>query len=95
MKLCIDRWYGFQANKWREVSHKQFGIILSYGDANLEASGGINAVHTFETMCRFLKSEIVGVVHGSLSDAGDAQKHPELLQQAYELGQRLASGNRG
>ena len=95
MKLCIDRWYGFQANKWREVAHKQFGIILSYGDANLEASGGINAIHTFETMCRFLKSEIVGVVHGSLSDVGDAEKHPELLQQAYELGQRLASGNRG
>ena len=92
LKLCIDRWYGFHANQWREVSHKRFGILLTYGDTDLETSGGINAIHTFETMCRFLKSEIVGVVHGSLSDVGDAAQHPELLQQAYELGQQLASG---
>ncbi len=86
LKLCIDRWYGFQ-----EVAHKQFGIILTYGDTDLYTSGGINAIHTFETMCRFLKGEIVGIVHGSLSNVGDVEKHPELLQQAYDLGQRLAA----
>ncbi len=90
LKLCIDRWYAFQGHRWQEVSHKPFGVILTYGDTDLETSGGINAIHTFETMCRFLRSEIVGVVHGSLSDPGDAAKHPELLQQAYALGQRLA-----
>ena len=90
LKTCIDRWYGFQGNNWREVSHKVFGVILAYGDADLYESGGINAIRTFESMCRYLKSEIVGIVHGSLSNVGDAQKHPELLQQAYELGQRLA-----
>jgi multimeric flavodoxin WrbA len=91
LKLCIDRWYGFQGNRWQEVSQKQFGVILTYGDTDLDTSGGINAIRTFETMCRFLKSEIVGVVHGSLSEVGDAEKHPELLQQAYDLGKLLAS----
>ena len=91
LKLCIDRWYGFQGNNWKEVSHKQFGIILAYGDSDLHDSGGINAIHTFESMCRYLKGEIVGIVHGSLSDEDDAQKHPEMLQRAYELGQLLAS----
>jgi len=91
LKLCIDRWYGFQGNQWREVAHKKYGIILTYGDTDLYTSGGINAIHTFESMCRYLKSEIVGIVHGSLSDVGDAEKHPELLQQAYELGQLLAA----
>lgn len=91
LKLCIDRWYGFQGNNWRDVSGKKFGIILSYGDTNLETSGGINAVRTFETMCRYLKSEIVGIVHGSMSKVGDAQKRPDLLQQAHELGKLLAS----
>lgn len=71
------------------MSHKKFGIILSYGDSDLYNSGAINAIHTFETICRFLESEIVGIVHGSLSEVGDAEKHPELLQQAYELGQLL------
>jgi multimeric flavodoxin WrbA len=93
LKLCIDRWYGFQAHGWKEISHKQFGIILTYGDTDLITSGGINAIHTYETMCHFLKSEVVGIIHGSLSDVGDAEKHPELLQKAYELGKLLASEN--
>jgi len=90
LKLCIDRWYGFQGNRWKEVSHKQFGIILTYGDTDLHTSGAINAIHTFETMCRFLESKIAGIVHGSLSEVGDAEKHPELLQRAYDLGKLLA-----
>lgn len=92
LKLCIDRWYGFQGNNWRELTHKKFGIILTYGDSDLYNSGAINAIHTFETICRYLKSEITGIVHGSLSDVGDAEKHPELLQQAYELGRLLVLG---
>ncbi len=93
LKLCIDRWYGFQSHHWQELSHKPYGIILTYGDTDLYTSGAINAIHTFETMCRFLKSEIVGIVHGSLMDVGDVEKHPELLQQAYDLGKTLASNS--
>ncbi len=71
---------------------KPVGILLAYGDSDLEASGGINAIHTFESMFGFLKSEIVGVVHGSLMDPGDAEKNPALLQAACDLGRRLAEG---
>jgi multimeric flavodoxin WrbA len=91
LKLCVDRWYGFQGHRWQEVSGKQFGVILTYGDTDLYTSGAINAIHTFETMARFLKSEIVGIVHGSLNDAGEAEKHPELLEQAYNLGKQLGT----
>jgi multimeric flavodoxin WrbA len=91
LKLCIDRWYGFQGHRWKEVRGKQFGMILTYGDTDLYTSGGINAIQTVETMCRFLKSELVAVVHGSLDGVGEAEKHPDLLQQAYELGKRLAA----
>src|SRR5512136_1772719 len=90
MKLCLDRWYGFQAKKWKEIQGKSFGLILTYGDDDLYSSGGINAIHTFESLCRFFKGDIVGIVHGSLNDVGDAQKHPELLEKAYQLGQKLA-----
>jgi multimeric flavodoxin WrbA len=93
LKLCIDRWYGFQGHKWKEVSHKQFGFILTYGDADLYSSGAINAIHTYETMCRFLESKIVGFVHGSVSEVGDAEKRPELLQQAYNLGKLMAAAD--
>jgi multimeric flavodoxin WrbA len=95
LKLCIDRWYGFQGHKWKEVSHKQFGFILTYGDTDLYSSGAINALHMYETMCRFLKSEIVGIVHGSLDAVGEAEQHPELMKQAYDLGKLLASPAQG
>jgi multimeric flavodoxin WrbA len=91
LKLCIDRWYGFQGHRWKEVSHKQFGFILTYGDTDLYTSGAINAIHTYETMCRFLKSSIAGIVHVSVDDVGDIDKHPDSLQQAYELGKLLAT----
>jgi multimeric flavodoxin WrbA len=89
LKLCMDRWYAFHANQWQELSHKPFGVILTYGDTDLYTSGGINAIHTFETMARFLHGRIVGIVHGSLNEAGEAETHPELLEQAYRLGQTL------
>jgi len=92
LKLCIDRWYGFQGHKWQEVSRKPYGIILTYGDSDLYTSGAINAIYTFETMSRFLDSRIAGIVHGSLSEVGDAEKNPELMQKAYDLGQLLATG---
>jgi multimeric flavodoxin WrbA len=91
LKLCIDRWYAFQQNRYLDISHKQFGLILSYGDRDLYTSGAVNAIHTFDSMCRFLEGKIVGIVHASLDEAGDAEKHPDLLEQAYELGKLLAS----
>ena len=91
MKLCIDRWYGFQSTRWQGMRGKQFALVLTYGDTDLYTSGGINAINTFETMCRFLKAEIVGMVYGTMMDVGDAEKQPELMEQAYKLGQKLGA----
>jgi len=90
LKTCIDRWYGFQGTNWQELQGKRFGVVLAYGDASLTSSGGINAVHTFESMCRYLRGEIVGIVHGSLSGVGDAEKKPALMREAQKLGEKLA-----
>jgi len=89
MKLCIDRCYAYQSNDWKEMHGKQYALILTYGDTDLYTSGGINAISTFETMCRFLNAEIAGMVYGTMSDVGDAEKQPELMEQAYKLGQKL------
>ena len=91
LKLCMDRWYAFQANRWQQISGKKIGIILTYGDTDLYTSGAINAIFTFESMARYLKSDIVGIVHGSLSDVGDAEKSPSLMQAAHSLGRQLAA----
>ena len=89
LKLCIDRWYGLWNNHHEFLRDKPVGIILTYGDTDLQTSGGINAIHTYETMFRFLKAQIVGTVYGSVSDPGDAQKNPGLMQAAYDLGVEL------
>jgi multimeric flavodoxin WrbA len=91
MKLCIDRCYAYQSNDWREMQSKQYALILTYGDKDLYTSGGINAISTFETMCRFLNAENAGMVYGTMSDVGDAEKQPELMEQAYKLGQKLGA----
>jgi multimeric flavodoxin WrbA len=89
LKLCIDRWYGLWNFKPDLFKDKPVGIIISYGDTDPYTSGAINAIQTFETMFRFLQAPILGVVYGSASDPGDAEKQPELMERAYQLGQRL------
>jgi multimeric flavodoxin WrbA len=89
LKTCIDRWYALWNFKPEAFKGKPFAVILTYGDDDLYTSGAINAIHTFETMFRFLQADIAGWVYGSLSDIGDAEKHPELMQQAYHLGESL------
>ena len=90
LKLCIDRWYAIWNFKHDLFKSKPVGVILTYGDSDLYNSGGINAIHTFETMFRFLKADLVGWVHGSLMNVGDAQKSHELMEKAFQLGKQIA-----
>jgi multimeric flavodoxin WrbA len=94
-KLCIDRWYALvhdENQKQRVFNRKQIGIVLTYGDTDLYTSGGINAIHTFESMFRYLGAEITGMVYGSADAIGDAEKQPDLMERAYQLGQILGNG---
>ena len=90
LKLCIDRWYGLWNNRSDFLRGKSVGIILTYGDDALYLSGGINAIHTLESMFRFLEAPIIGMVYGTAMDPGDALKNPDLMQAAYDLGRQLA-----
>lgn len=95
LKLCIDRWYGLWNDDHNVFRGKPIGIVLAYGDTDLYTSGGVNAINTFESMFRFLEAPIVGMVYGSLMDPGDAEKHPELMRAAYELGRKIARHGSG
>ena len=91
LKLCIDRWYGLWNFNPDVFKGKPMGIILTYGDTDLYTSGAINAIHTLETMFRFLHAPILGMVYGSVNDPSEVATHPEMLEAAYKLGQRLAT----
>jgi multimeric flavodoxin WrbA len=93
-KLCIDRWYAFVTPEGNELRGKKFGIVLTYGDSDLYTSGGINAIHTFESMFRYIRAEMVGIVHGTANDVGDVQKLPELMARACDLGKSLVKSGK-
>ncbi len=53
IKLVIDRLYAVSDDGWKLLGSKPFAVLLTYGDADLYASGGINAVRSIEDMARF------------------------------------------
>jgi multimeric flavodoxin WrbA len=91
MKLCIDRWYAMDTPQGNQLRGKQIGIILTYGDSDPYTSGAINAINTFQSMFRYIGSEIAGMVYGTASNVGDVQKQPALMEKAFQLGKKLAS----
>ncbi len=90
-KLCIDRWYALESPKGSALAGTQFGLVLTFGDSDLYTSGGINAVRTFEDICRYLRGTIAGLVYGSASNIGDVKAQPALLEKAYQLGQKVGA----
>lgn len=90
-KLFIDRWYAFEGVGGNALRGKQLAIVLVYGDTDLYTSGGINAIHTFESISRYIGMEIVGMVYGTALQIGDAEKKPGLMAEAYNLGKLIAA----
>ena len=88
-KLCIDRWYALETPQGNSLRGKQFGILLTYGDTDLYTSGGINAIHTYESMFRYIGAEMAGMVHGTANEIGDIEKQPALMESAFKLGKEL------
>ncbi|MFC1878786.1 flavodoxin family protein [Chloroflexota bacterium] len=88
-KLCIDRWYALEGPGGSTLKGKQFVLILAYADSDPYSSGAINAIRTFQDMCRYLKADLAGVLYGCAHNIGDIQENTELLEQAKNLGQSL------
>ncbi|MFX0100977.1 MAG: flavodoxin family protein [Candidatus Hodarchaeota archaeon] len=90
MKLFIDRTYAVESNGRYALTGKRIGIIMAYADSDPLESGAINAIHSFQDMCRFVKADIVGIVHGCAEHPGEIEKRPEVLKAAHKLGKKLA-----
>jgi multimeric flavodoxin WrbA len=91
MKLLIDRAYAIRGKGYWAFTGKDVGVILTYGDEDVFASGGINALRSFQDICAYVKANLVGAVYGSADKAGDVQTNRKLLQKAYDLGKKLVN----
>ncbi|MHA1212716.1 MAG: flavodoxin family protein [Candidatus Heimdallarchaeota archaeon] len=92
MKLFIDRLYALDGKDGHALTNKKIAAIMVYGDSNAETSGVNNAIAMLEDMRRYLKSENVGIVHGTAYKLGDAAKNEKLMKEAYELGKTVSKG---
>jgi multimeric flavodoxin WrbA len=90
-KLFIDRWYALEGPQGNVLAGRQVGIVLTYGDTDPFTSGAVNAIHTFQDMCRYIGANIAGIVYGSATKEGEIQNQPGLLEKAYQLGQKLGA----
>jgi multimeric flavodoxin WrbA len=90
-KLFMDRWYALGSDEGYELAGKRFGIVLTYADADPFTSGAVNALRTFQDALHFIGAEIVGMVYGSAWKAGEIRRNKGVMEEAYELGKKLAS----
>ena len=88
-KLCIDRWYAMESSDGFELAGKKLALLMVYGDTDLYSSGGITVIYTLEAICRYVKMNFDGIVHGTAMNIGDAEKDPELMDRARQLGRSL------
>ena len=89
-KLCIDRWYALEGPEGSAMRGKHFALLITYGDDDPISSGGVNAMRTFRDICCYLHADVDGIIYGTASDEGDIEQHPDLLEKAYKLGQKMA-----
>lgn len=90
-KLFMDRWYALGGDQGYALAGKKFAILLSYADADPFLSGAVNALRTFQDALRFIEGELVGMVYGSASKAGEIKKNRALMKEAYDLGRKIAT----
>lgn len=92
-KMFMDRWYAFGGNEeYAALTGKRIGIVMTYADLDPFVSGAVNALRTFQDAFNYVGAQIVGMVYGSASEAGEIARNEDLMERAYELGRQLGSG---
>jgi multimeric flavodoxin WrbA len=95
LKLFMDRCYALGGGTEYEADHalagKRIGIALSYGGDDPFDSGAVNAIRTFQDIFAYIPADIVGMVYGYASEAGEIRRNRDLMGKAYELGRKLGS----
>lgn len=90
LKLVIDRGFSGFPNGRAALQKKKIGIILTFGGSDLEDSGGIHAINSFKHMFSYLKSPIIQILTASSYERGEILQHPSKLEEAEEMGKKLA-----
>jgi multimeric flavodoxin WrbA len=95
LKLFMDRCYSMVGGSDYVGEHalagKRIGVVLTYGGDDPFDSGAVNAIRTFQDIFNYIPAEIVGLVYGHGSGAGELRDSRDVMERAYELGRKLGS----
>jgi multimeric flavodoxin WrbA len=92
LKLFIDRAYAMRPGPGKYAfSDKKVGIIMTFADVDPFAAGAVNALRSFQDMCKFVGADLVGCVYGSAENPGDISKNDTIIQAAFDLGKKLGA----
>jgi multimeric flavodoxin WrbA len=90
MKTAIDRLYAISGCDSGALKGKTFGVILTYADEDPFVSGAANAVRMYQDAAAYVGAQIGGVVHGSACEPGEIKSNTRVMEEARELGRKLA-----
>jgi multimeric flavodoxin WrbA len=93
MKVFLDRTYALGGGgDFSALKGKSVAMALTYGDVDPLTSGVMNAMGTFRDAFAFLGMHHVGCVQASSGPAGGIRENARAMEEASELGRRLAQG---
>jgi multimeric flavodoxin WrbA len=90
-KIFMDRCFALPAYQKDPFIGKRIAIAMTYGGEDPFDSGCVNALRTFQDAFGYIESQIVGMVYGSAMDAGDIRSNQKVMDEAFDLGKKLAS----
>ena len=91
LKLFLDRSYALWKPSGSALTGKKVGIFLTYGDEDPGKSGVNNAIGALRDCYDFVGAEILGICHRSAGAAGAIRNDTAAMDEAYELGRKIAA----
>lgn len=91
LKLAIDRLYAVGVGDGNILKGKNVGVLLVYADSDPFTSGAVNALRMFQDISGYLETEIAGMVYGTAAEAGEVRANEEVMEEAFELGRKMAT----
>jgi multimeric flavodoxin WrbA len=91
LKLFIDRLYALHGSEGYALINKKLAFLLVYGDSSVEGSGVNNAIGSLDHLSKYMKSDVIGFVHGTAYRIGDAEKNNQLIAEVKDLGQKIVN----
>jgi multimeric flavodoxin WrbA len=90
-KIFMDRCFALPAYQADPFLGKQIAIAMAYGGEDPFDSGCVNALRTFQDSFGYIEAKLVGMVYGSAMEAGQIRSNEKVMQEAFNLGKKLAA----